>query len=192
MVNCRMIYKWFVISPTESLRSFTRKMTVTVCFLKSVSSAVNYVLWGEGGQAASHHLLQLKKVYCSLTWFTAASLRFTAPHKVDCTNFKRFSSSFNNWEKISEKSRAMTWRIIIPSSFVKKNANKLITFFSSRDSNSSCPEIEFFSRFLPKISAASQGLLQPPKGLLHPHKVYCEQNVLYTLINPPRFPNLFL
>ena len=26
----------------------------------------------EGGQAASHHLLHYKKVYCSLTWFTAA------------------------------------------------------------------------------------------------------------------------
>ena len=34
---------------------------------------------GKGGQAASHHLLYLKMVYCNLTRFTAASLRFTAP-----------------------------------------------------------------------------------------------------------------
>ena len=46
--------------------------------------------------APKEGLLQPNMVYCILTWFTEASLRFTEPHKVDCTNSKRFYRSFNN------------------------------------------------------------------------------------------------
>ena len=64
-----------------------------------------------------------------------------------------------------------------------------MTAFSSRDSYSSCPELSFFLGSSPRITDASQGLLQPPQGLLqppqgllHPPMVYCKQNVLCTIL----------
>ena len=64
--------------------TFFSKIHLTIC---------EKIAHSEGGQAASHYLLHLKKVCCSVTWFTAASQWFIAPHKVDCTNTQRFSSS---------------------------------------------------------------------------------------------------
>ena len=121
--------------------------------------------------------MHLKKVYCSLKWFSAASLRFTAPLKVDCTNSKRFSSSFNNWEEISEKKRCYDLNHYNTIKFCLKKNHISWLHFSVVEIVTPFVENFIFSGFLHKdyciftrFTATSQRFTAPSQGLLQPHR----------------------
>ena len=116
--------------------------TLTVNFpLPSRGSLTSFTAPQEG-------LLQPHIIYCSLTWFTAGSPMFTAPHKFDC-KFQAIFSFFQYW-KCWKKSHAIPWIIIKLSSFVFKKMQISWLHFSVAEIVTSLVH-DFFFGFLPKV-----------------------------------------